>query len=70
MEGSHEGCNERLVVFDKEGLESKQELVDVGELYDSLPCNLVDVRSRARKEKERQTTKMSSKSLTKDHLTA
>jgi len=45
MEGSHEGCNEGFVVFDKEGLESKQELVDVGELYDSLPCNLVDVSS-------------------------
>jgi len=57
MEGSHEGCNERLVVFDKEGLESKQELVDVGELYDSLPCNLVDVRSKARKEKEHRRRK-------------
>jgi len=57
MEGSDEGCNERLVVFDKEGLESKQELVDVGELYDSLPCNLVDVRGKPRKEKEHRRRK-------------
>lgn len=49
MEGGDEGCNEGLVVFDKEGLEGKQELVDVGELDDSLPCDLVDVRSGERK---------------------
>lgn len=40
MEGSDKSGNDRFIVLDKEGFESKQELVNVCELEDALVCNL------------------------------
>jgi hypothetical protein len=40
MEGSDKRSDDGFIVFDKEGFEGEQELIDVGELEDALICDL------------------------------
>lgn len=71
MERGNEGGQERFEQLDKEGLQCSEELIDVCQLQNALVCHLDrTLEGQVCRGGSRLTTKINSRSLTKDHLTA
>ena len=71
MERGNESGKEGLEQFDKESLHSREEFVNVGELKDTLVCDLQrQVMMAICFRTDERTTKMSSRSFTNVHLRA